>query len=311
MQRLLDMLTFRRPHKSQGEADFIDRFLAPYEPEEDGAGNYVIITDASSRTLFSCHIDTVHRNDRRQQICHDASMNIVYKDDDHPLGADDAVGVWLLLEMIDAGMPGTFIFHRGEERGGIGSSWRATYMAEQMRWFDRAIAFDRRGTTDIITHQCCGRCCSQEFANALATQLGNNYAPDDSGTFTDTANYADLIAECTNISCGYYHEHSPSETLDLEHVLALRDLVLQVDWEELPTVREPGEDDIQPAHWTMATPTRGEDLLDATLADFLDDELMYYDYNDMLALCESRPGFAANLMWYLIYQEHPAHSLRT
>ena len=29
------------------------------------------------------------------------------------------------------------------------------------------------------------------------------YATDPTGIFTDTANFVDIIPECTNISCGY------------------------------------------------------------------------------------------------------------
>ena len=34
---------------------------------------------------------------------------------------------------------------------------------------------------------------------------------DTGGSFTDTANYTDIIPECTNLSCGYYNAHTQSE----------------------------------------------------------------------------------------------------
>jgi hypothetical protein len=43
------------------------------------------------------------------------------------LGADDAAGVWLLCEMIRAGIPGLYVFHRNEERGGRGAEFFAKH----------------------------------------------------------------------------------------------------------------------------------------------------------------------------------------
>jgi hypothetical protein len=63
--------------------------------------------------------------------------------------------------------------------------------------------------------------------------------PDDTGVFTDTANYIDIIPECTNVSCGYANEHTGNETLHLPTLFALRNQCLVIDWETLPTVRDP------------------------------------------------------------------------
>lgn len=63
--------------------------------------------------------------------------------------------------------------------------------------------------------------------------------PSDGGVFTDTANYISIIPECTNISVGYDRQHGPHETLDVEHLLELRHAVLCLDWETLPTERDP------------------------------------------------------------------------
>jgi hypothetical protein len=63
--------------------------------------------------------------------------------------------------------------------------------------------------------------------------------PDDTGVFTDTANYTQIIPECTNIACGYANEHSGRETLHLPTIFALRDACIKLDWESLPTERNP------------------------------------------------------------------------
>lgn len=264
LNQLLAMHTYKRPHGSEYEQKFIDRFLAPLadhhnviEYNQDDSGNIWVTTSYSGKTLFTAHVDTVHSTDGIQKVTYDANLNLLYIDQESAkttncLGADDTAGMWLLLQLIDAGVPGTFVFFRGEERGGIGSSWAAKNMVDYLKDFNRAIAFDRRGQTSVISHQGYGRCCSDEFARALsfavnATEKDVTLRPDSTGVFTDTANLTDLIGECTNVSCGYEAEHTPHENLDVEYLFKLLDALLLVDFESLPSSRKPGEQD--PADW--------------------------------------------------------------
>jgi hypothetical protein len=110
--------------------------------------------------------------------------------------------------------------------------------------FDRAIAFDRRGMDNIISHQGWSRCASDAFCQALADELNLHdenlmYAPDDTGVYTDTAEFVDIIPECTNISVGYDHEHSQQECLNTHHYELLSQAVLRVEWDKLPVDRDP------------------------------------------------------------------------
>lgn len=246
IQQLLTMLSYVRPHGGEGEADFVRDFITCIP----GAYNFddaaYVVEVGINPVLFSCHVDTVHHTSHgtRQPVEYDPFLQTAFPGKPQPLGADDAAGCWLLLQMIAAGIGGTYVFHRGEEKGGIGSSHLAAKHADFLGGFNYAIAFDRRGKGDVITHQSFGRCCSDAFAQALSDQLnthGLDYKPCDGGVFTDTANYVDIIPECTNLSCGYEHEHSADEMLDVEHLLALRDALLKVDWMALPVVRNPDE----------------------------------------------------------------------
>lgn len=251
-ERLYQMISVARPHGSKSEREWVARFLSPYNPIDLDDLAYVIqVRDGNDRitpVLFSCHVDTVHRKEGPHVVRYDAKTGYYFKDDDEPLGADDTAGCWLMLEMIDARVPGTYVFHRGEERGGIGSSGMAK-SDKHSKWlasFNYAIAFDRKGTDSVITHQGFTRCASDAFAQALADQLNMHdpefmYSPDDTGVFTDTANYTDLIPECTNLSCGYYSEHTGKETLDLRHLFAMRDVLVKVEWTSLPVERDPSE----------------------------------------------------------------------
>jgi len=251
-ERLQAMLTYCRPHGGAGEKQFVERFIRPYEPEEikDDLGEVMAykvqvgeVKDAP--VLWCSHVDTVHIQTApvKQTIVYDEGCGMIYKDDKTmPLGADDGAGVWMLLEMIDAKVPGTYLFHRGEERGGIGSGAIAALHTAFLAPFKWAIAFDRRGTGDVITEQFTGETASVMFAQAFADALALDYKPCPNGVFTDTANYAHIIPECTNISVGYDNEHTPNETLDVWHLVQLRDAVVAAfskGVDDLPVLRDP------------------------------------------------------------------------
>jgi hypothetical protein len=57
--------------------------------------------------------------------------------------------------------------------------------------------------------------------------------------YTDTAEFVDIIPECTNISVGYNSEHSQQESLNIVHFELLATAVLRVEWDKLPTERDP------------------------------------------------------------------------
>jgi hypothetical protein len=85
------------------------------------------------------------------------------------------------------------------------------------------------------------RTCSDEFARDLASQLNNyrlNFKPDNTGVYTDSAEFTSVIPECTNVSVGYYQEHTFNEHQDIEHLYKLAESCLQVEWEKLPTKRD-------------------------------------------------------------------------
>lgn len=249
MYELAEMLSYRRPAGSETEREFCERFIAPTGATEDEAGNWLLHVGAAP-VLWSCHTDTVHRHGGRQQVHIGAhgmiSLSRKGRRKSNCLGADCTAGVWIMLEMIKAKVPGLYVFHYGEERGGIGSSHIADNSPELLAGIDYAIAFDRRGYNSVVTHQgwMGGACCSAIFAQALADMLGFPYGPDDTGIFTDTANYTHLVSECTNLSVGYFNEHSAHERLDFAHLSDLRDAMLDIDVTSIGPRRVPEHDTI-------------------------------------------------------------------
>ena len=242
-------LSAKRPHNTVAVSDFtgwlFDKLPATLKgfTSVDGAGNlHVDNRTAGSRTLFIAHVDTVHREVGANKIRKTAGM---WYADGAPLGADDGAGCAMLMHLIHADVKGYYIFSQGEECGGIGAKFVSKDI-NLLSQFDRAIAFDRRGIDSVISHQGWGRCASDAFCQALADDLNLcddslMYSPDDTGVYTDTAEFVDIIPECTNISVGYNSEHSQQESLNIHHFVALANAAVKVLWDGLPVERDPNE----------------------------------------------------------------------
>jgi hypothetical protein len=194
-------------------------------------------------TLFCAHLDTVGE---KSDVEHVFEGDIVKTNGKSILGADDKAGVAIMLYMIEKQVPGFYLFTVGEEKGCVGSSKLSQKLQnktdEKFKGIKKIIAFDRSGYGSIITHQMEQRCCSDEFANALAAQLnkgGLKYTIDTGGFYCDSAEFADLIPECTNISVGYFDQHAVVERQDLAFLERLAEVCCRVDWKSLPVKRDP------------------------------------------------------------------------
>lgn len=216
--------------------------LFPEDIEKDKHGNY-FYKIGNSRTIFASHIDTVSKE--YISVVTEIEGNIVRSDGKTNLGADDKAGMTVMLWMIRNKIPGLYYFFIGEEVGCIGSGLVAKY--EDIRGnYDRVISFDRRGTDSIITYQSSSRCCSDKFADSLARELNKSgmfYLKDKNGVYTDSAEFTDIVPECTNISVGYYNEHTKNEYQDLKHLEKLAIACTKVDWESLPVERDTNSHD--------------------------------------------------------------------
>lgn len=241
---LAKLLSYRRAHNSAGEKQYILDWINPLNPriiatkDEEIMAFFVYV--GKSDIMFTSHLDSVHMNSDKifQDVVLDG--NLYCKQDNQPLGADDAAGNWLMFHMIHAKVPGVYAFFRGEERGGIGSSYCAENRRDLFENIKCAIAFDRRGTKSVITHQGAGRGCSDEFADSLGAILGMGHVPDDTGIYTDTAEFFGMVPNCTNISVGYENEHTKKETLNKSYIEALRTALVNADWSKLDhTVPKP------------------------------------------------------------------------
>ena len=229
------------PYGTEDElvSDMIEQGIFPSDLQKDTHGNY-FYKIGESRTIFASHLDTVSKE--ATSVTHIFDGDIIGTDGKTTLGADDKAGVTVMLHLIKNKIPGLYYFFIGEEVGCIGSGLASSMSIQDFKGkYDRILSFDRRGTDSVITYQSSTRCCSDAFADALARQLnlsGMKYRKDEGGVYTDSAEFTDIIPECTNISVGYYKEHTVNETQDIRHLENLAEACLLVDWESLPTERD-------------------------------------------------------------------------
>jgi hypothetical protein len=248
----LSLLTLKRPAGSLGELTahtHLYAHLAHLTPITDEMGNLFVDLRGStgSKVLFSSHYDSAHHQlpiggdyTNKVQVTQDGNLQGV----DSCIGADDAAGIYVMLRLIAAKVPALYIFHAAEEVGCIGSHYIVTKTPEVLEGITHAVAFDRRGTTDVIYEQGVESCASEGCAGVIAWMLNQKnpnlaYTPSNEGILTDTKLYRDIIPECFNISVGYSNEHTASETQDLKHLLALADAACDIDWLSLPVFRDP------------------------------------------------------------------------
>lgn len=286
-EKLVEMLSYCRPAGSKAERKFINRYIRPLGVVEDDYGN-LLKQVGQSEVMWSCHTDTVHRRPGRQTV--KVVDDIASAVGNNCLGADCTTGVWLMIEMIRAGVSGLYIFHRDEEIGGRGSDHIARKTPQLVEGIKYAIAFDRFGLTSVITHQWGGRTCSDAFGRSLIAELGLPMALDDGGTFTDTANYSDLVGECTNISVGYRRQHCDNETQDLAFADLLREQLIRFDESTLVSQRSPGEVEPYDGYLYGSYYNGKDDPLDWQSSRYSDEQTM------MEAVVREYPGEAAKLL---------------
>lgn len=205
----------------------------------DKHGNFYIRI-GESNTMFTSHLDSATgKAEKVKLVTYESNkQKFVGTDGSTILGADDKAGVTVMLYMIENNIPGLYYFFVGEERGGVGSYNLSQEYDDILENIERCIAFDRYGYNSVITHQMMSRCCSDTFADALCAEFKNQgieLRKDDTGIFTDSANFINIINECTNISVGYFHEHTKREFQNITYLEQLCNAVLNIDWENLPS----------------------------------------------------------------------------
>lgn len=245
-----------------------------YNPEAQGDVYVYIKNDKVPMITKTQTVKTGKKDHKGKDIYKTHSYQTVDTQDEfysNCLGADCTTGVWLIIQMIEAGCPGVYVIHEDEEIGCLGSTGivndyqKLSDEEKANHWIshvDIAMSFDRFGEESIITYQSSSRTASDEFAKALSDLTADFFEnrgypvlkEDDGGSYTDSNEYCDLISECTNISVGYYSQHTENERQNIDYLLMLRDCLLlhARDFnnpEKLPAFRDPNEVDTLYGGW--------------------------------------------------------------
>ena len=283
---LINLLQTMRPAYSLTERRFCETYLEPTFGKPDAHGNYILSVGNNPTLAFTAHTDTVHRAEGVQTLS--VENNFVTSMTGSCLGADCTTGLWLLLGMIEAGIEGVYVAHAAEEIGGIGSS---NLVLDNPAWLSNiqvCLSFDRFGTNSVITHQGGRRTASDDFAESLAGILGMpQLKPDTTGTYTDSMEYAGIVPECSNLSVGYYDQHTAKESQDILYAETLLERLCEADWSALVVSRDP----TQPMEYDDSLRSS---YMNATVAD---DEVDEESVDAITALILDRPRMVAELLF--------------
>ena len=294
MYSLIEMLRYKRPQGTQTQDEFCERFLEPHFGLPDRHGNYILSIGEVPSICFTSHHDTVHRTEGLQQLV--VTSNVVSVADptiSSCLGADCTTGIWLMLGMIEQRIEGVYVVHAAEELGCVGSLGLVKDNPYWLSGIDAVISFDRYGDTSVITHQMGARTASSEFATSFADAVDlPQLIADPNGSYTDSNEYAKVVAECTNISVGYYGQHGVNETQDLEFADLLMYKLCEADWSKLVIARDPSlyESQYEDDTWWSKNWSRLYD--DVASPDECDD----YDRESIISLIENNTCAVADML---------------
>jgi len=230
------------PHGTEQE---ILKYI-PIPLKEDKYGNYYIKI-GESNTMFTSHFDSACKDFTTVRLMSfdKSGHTFISSDGSTILSGDDKAGVTIMLYMIEHNVPGLYYFFLGEEVGGIGSGHlsRNFDKHEHLKGINKCVSFDRRNYHSIITHQSFTRTCSDAFAKSLCKQFedqGMVYDLDNTGSFTDSANFIQHISECTNVSVGYFNEHTTGEYVNITFLEDLCKACVNIQWDTLTINRNVG-----------------------------------------------------------------------
>lgn len=157
------------------------------------------------------HLDTVFKRPP-ENIYYDQRKGVLWSPDG--LGADDRAGVFAIVKILESGLRPHIIFTTDEEVGGVGATNLALMEHEcPFNELKYIIELDRHGTNDCVFYDC---------DNKQFTQYVEQF-----GFIENIGSYSDICELCpawkvagVNLSIGYMDEHSISETLHINPMLA-------------------------------------------------------------------------------------------
>jgi hypothetical protein len=143
---LKQILALKRPSLNPITTDKVEALLKQHlgKADRDVDGNFIYRVGTDTKTAFMCHYDTVERRSGVNKLRDNKKQHTVSIAGGGILGADCGAGMYLMIRMIQAGIPGFYAFFADEEESRIGST-EYLNRAGAPKGCQRAIAFDCKG----------------------------------------------------------------------------------------------------------------------------------------------------------------------
>lgn len=198
-----------------------------------------------NKLLFTAHLDTY--SSEIETINSKIENGFLKTDEKTILGGDNKTGCAMLINMINNNISGTYYFFVEEEVGRKGSIWFNNQIKDGEYTF--AVAFDRKETCSLVTHQRGIKLINDELTKVLLDEFSSKeyeFKVDHFGFSCDTVSLIDKVNNCLNISNGTYDEHKKTERVDLEYYDYMFNKVIEIDWEKISknsNIKERGDTD--------------------------------------------------------------------
>lgn len=170
---------------------------------------YYLYSKGDIPIALVAHLDTVFSTPPTN-IFYDSRKNVLWSPEG--LGSDDRAGIFAILKIIHSGLHPHIIFTTDEEIGGIGAEAlsKITCPFKELKYI---IQLDRRGKDDCVFYYC---------NNIPFIEYVESF-----GFLENWGSFSDISILCpkwevagVNLSIGYENEHSFSEILYLDNLMA-------------------------------------------------------------------------------------------
>lgn len=201
--------------KTQAELkDWVTETLRKYYNDIVVGDGYVYAK--GTEVLLTAHLDTVHK-----EVVKDVDNKVNKKGEviissPQGIGGDDRCGVYMIFRILsETEFRPSILFCEDEEIGGVGSDkFCKTEMIDDLSQLKFLIELDRANKDDIVFYNDD----NVDFHDWVRKVTGYKEAW---GTFSDIGN---LCPDCgiagVNISCGYYHQHTLKEEVNMNEMEA-------------------------------------------------------------------------------------------
>jgi len=219
-------------YKTERMQNWVNNYIKNYKSKnkkydirttKDAYGNiYVTKGKAELYPTMVCHIDTVHEiNDSVTAHITDNKQFIYAIDQSngqqYGTGGDDKVGIAITIMLFEYFENFKAVFFLDEESGCTGSSKCNASFFDDSTF---VLQCDRRGNSDFVNRIGSTKLYSKKFSKLIKKQLKKYNRKECTGGITDVGEIARVNkVMCANMSCGYYHPHSNSETINIQDVV--------------------------------------------------------------------------------------------